>query len=231
VGAANLRTVPLGVDLDQFGPLRADRVLRRAFARDRDVLLVHASRLSPEKRGDVAIDALAELVRRRIPARLVVAGDGASRSRLERRAAGLPVVFLGFVSDRERLASLLATADVVLAPGPVETFGLAALEAMASGTPAVVHHASALTELVVPGAGVVAAGTGWTFADGVQELLKVPAAERVAAARARAECFPWKATVAGFLDIHQADPGSTDQATPAHRRTGEGDDPGAGQAA
>nr|MDT0666276.1 glycosyltransferase [Micromonospora sp. DSM 115978] len=154
------------------------------------MLLVHASRLSPEKRGDLAVDALAELVRRRVPARLVVAGDGPSRARLERRAAGLPVVFLGFVNDRERMASLLATADVVLAPGPVETFGLAALEAMASGTPTVVHHASALAELVVPGAGVAAAGSGWTFADAVQELLEVPVADRTAAARGRAECFP-----------------------------------------
>ncbi|MGF7238198.1 MAG: glycosyltransferase [Frankia sp.] len=150
IGTPNLRLVPLGVDLETFHPGRADRSLRRAFARDGETLLVHASRLSPEKRSDIAVEALAELVRRGRPARLVVAGDGASRGRLTRRAgpAGLPVMFLGFVTDRLRLASLLASADVVLSPGPVETFGLAALEALASGTPVVVHHSSALADLV-----------------------------------------------------------------------------------
>src|SRR6185369_12036193 len=131
LGATNLRQVPLGVDLDRFGAETYDRSLRRAFARDSDVLLVAISRMDPEKRVDIAIDALAELVRRKVPARLVLAGDGKGRRELERRAAGLPVVFLGFVADRQRLSSLLASADVALAPGPVETFGLAALEAMA----------------------------------------------------------------------------------------------------
>jgi alpha-1,6-mannosyltransferase len=202
IGVTNLRQVPLGVDLARFHPGKADPSLRRAFARESELLLVHASRLSPEKRGSIAIDTLAELLRRGVPARLVIAGDGPSRSRYERLAADLPVVFLGFVADRDRLASLLATADVVLAPGPVETFGLAALEALASGTAIVVNHASALAELVVPGAGVAAAGCGWTFADAVQELTERPASDRADAARARAEQFPWSTTVTGFLDVH-----------------------------
>ncbi len=226
IGAPNLRLIPLGVDLETFHPDRADRALRRAFARDGETLLVHASRLSPEKRSDIAVEALAELVRRGRPARLVVAGDGATRGRLTRRVgpAGLPVMFLGFVTDRLRLAALLASADVVLSPGPAETFGLAALEALASGTPVVVHHASALADLVTEPpdpaphnpttregtaatararAGIAAAGTGWTFADGVETLLESPVAARRAAARARAVGFPWSATVDGFLDAHR----------------------------
>ena len=201
-GAPNLVTIPLGVDLDTFGPERYDRALRGAYARDSDVLLVHASRLSPEKRNEIAIDALAQLRRRGVPARLVIAGDGGARPRLVRLARGLPVAFAGFIHDRARFAALLSTADVVLAPGPVETFGLAALEALASGTPAVVHHASALAELVAPPAGIAAAGCGWAFADAVTELLAVEEATRTASARARAECFPWEATVAGFLAAH-----------------------------
>ncbi|WP_007517521.1 glycosyltransferase [Pseudofrankia saprophytica] len=202
IGADNLRQVPLGVDLDRFGARTADRSLRRAFARDSDVLLVSIGRMDPEKRVDIAIDALAELVRRKIPARLVLAGDGNGRKELERRAAGLPVVFLGFVADRDRLSSLLASADVALAPGPVETFGLAALEAMASATPVVVHHGSALAELVDPRCGRVAAGCGYGFADAVEEVLALDPADRRLAARARAEMFPWSATVDGFLSVH-----------------------------
>ncbi|WP_462188565.1 MULTISPECIES: glycosyltransferase [unclassified Frankia] len=207
IGAGNLRHVPLGVELDRFSSAHHDLTLRRAFARDQEALLVVASRLAPEKRVDLAVDAAAELVRRRVPARLVIAGDGAHRGRLERHAAGLPVTFLGFVADRERLAGLLATADLALAPGPVETFGLTALEALASGTPAVVHHASALAELIVPGVGVIAAGSGFTFADAVVDLLSASPAQvhaRRVAARARAEQFPWSTTVAGFLACHDS---------------------------
>jgi len=202
LGATNLRQVPLGVDLDRFGAETYDRSLRRAFARDSDVLLVAISRMDPEKRVDIAIDALAELVRRKVPARLVLAGDGKGRRELERRAAGLPVVFLGFVADRQRLSSLLASADVALAPGPVETFGLAALEAMASATPVVVHHGSAMAELIDARCGRNAAGCGYGFADAVEEILALDPADRRSAARARAELFPWSATVDGFLDVH-----------------------------
>jgi alpha-1,6-mannosyltransferase len=100
----------------------------------------------------------------------------------------------------------------VLAPGPVETFGLSALEALASGTPVVVHHASALAELVVPGVGLIAAGSGFTFADAVAELLDAAPAQvaaRRAATRARAEGFTWAATVAGFLACHAGIPADT----------------------
>jgi alpha-1,6-mannosyltransferase len=203
VGAPNLRVVPLGVDLERFDPSRRDPVLRRALARDGETLLVHASRLSPEKRSDVAVAALEELVRRGRRARLVVAGDGPTRGRLTKRADGLPVMFLGFVADRDRLAALLATADIVLAPGPVETFGLAALEALASGTPIVVHHASALAGMVAPGAGVAAAGSGFTFADAVESLLDTEPGRRRAAARSRARAFPWSTTIDGFLAAHR----------------------------
>ncbi|WP_262496069.1 glycosyltransferase family 4 protein [Nonomuraea sp. SYSU D8015] len=97
--------------------------------------------------------ALAELRRRGVPAVLAVAGDGPLRPKLMRLAGDLPVRFLGHIGDRDTLADLLATADVAIAPGPVETFGLAALEALASGTPVVVSRHSALPEVVGPAGG------------------------------------------------------------------------------
>jgi alpha-1,6-mannosyltransferase len=134
---------------------------------------------------------------------LVMAGDGPLRARLERaaRRRSLPVRFTGFVTDPKQLATLLASADVVLAPGPVETFGLAALEALACGTPVVVSAASALPE-VVGRAGV--AVDGEDFAGGVRALLGRDPGTRRAAARSRAEEFGWPASVAAFLAVHEA---------------------------
>jgi alpha-1,6-mannosyltransferase len=132
----------------------------------------------------------------------VVAGGGPLRQRLVRRAAGLPVHFTPFLSSRRDVARLLASADVALAPGPIETFGLAALEALACGTPVVVDAGSALPE-VVAGAGAAVRGD---FAAGVRELLARPAEVRRSAARARAELFDWQSSVDGFLAAHQLVP-------------------------
>lgn len=194
----NLRTVPLGVDLTQF------RARLHATSRC-DLLLVMASRLSREKRPDLAVETVRELCRRGLQVRLVVAGDGPMRGQLEQLAQGLPVEWRGHVSDRRELASLMAEADVVLAPGPVETFGLAALEALACGTPVVVNRHSALPE-VVGDAGRSAASSGFVFADAVQELLTLDEPVRRHAARRRAEQFTWDTTVRGFLDVHQLAP-------------------------
>jgi alpha-1,6-mannosyltransferase len=199
IGARNVVGVPLGVDLDTFAPGRRDAGVRAALVRDADTLLVHCGRLSPEKHVERAIDALAQLHRSGKSVRLVIAGDGPRRSALQRRAAGLPVTFLGFVSRRADVATLLATADVSLAPGPHETFGLAALEALASGTPVVVSRSSALPEIVLPGCGAAVADHPRAFADAVCRLFDTPQRSRRAAARARAEQFPWTAAVTGML--------------------------------
>ncbi|WP_455430024.1 glycosyltransferase [Micromonospora globbae] len=208
IGVANLDLVPLGVDLDTFRPERADPDLRDRYADPGEVLLVHCARLSPEKRPDLAVDALATLRRAGVPAVLVMAGDGPVRDALRRRAAGLPVHFTGFLPDRLAVAALLATADVVLAPGPVETFGLAGLEALASGTPVVVNAASALPEVVGP-AGMAAYGSPAGIAAAVTRLLARPEAARRRVARARAEEFGWPAAVTGFLRVHDAKPAGT----------------------
>ena len=198
----NLALIPLAVDTAAF---RA-RTGRRAGATraPREVVLVLASRLSREKRPEVAVAALRALLDRGVAARLVVAGEGPLRPRLEAAARGLPVEWLGFVADRGRLADLLAGADVVLAPGPIETFGLAALEALACGTPVVADARSALPGVLGPHAGRSAPGDGAAFADAVQDLLAAPEASRRAAARARAEEFSWQHTVRGFLAVHES---------------------------
>ncbi|MGI8530989.1 MAG: glycosyltransferase [Geodermatophilaceae bacterium] len=217
LGTPNLHCVPLGVDLRGFDPGRATASVRAALASPDEALLLLVSRLSREKRPGLAIEAVRELARRGRRSQLVVAGDGPLRRRLQVQAADLPVRFLGFVAEADRLAGLLSCADVFLAPGPVETFGLAALEALASGTPVVANAASALPE-VLGSAGVAAAGTAAAFADAVETLLDTARHD----ARARAELFPWSTTITGFLAAHgitattdkpTADRSTTDRST------------------
>ncbi|MFF0108481.1 glycosyltransferase [Streptomyces hirsutus] len=205
IGARNVVRAPLGVDLTERRPALRDPSVRARYARATETLLVTCTRLSVEKRPGTALDALEALRRRGRRAVLVVAGDGPLRKRLEQRARerGLPVVFLGHVLDRTFLGALQASADVCLAPGPAETFGLAALEAMACGTPVVASSSSALPE-VIGSSGATAADRGESFADAVELLLGRPETERREGARARAERFGWAAAVAAFLDAHEA---------------------------
>lgn len=203
LGVPNLVEIPLGVDLDMFHPSRADETVRSRYAREGELLMVFCSRLSAAKRPELAVDALAALRNAKVPAVLVVAGDGTRRAALAYRSARLPVRFAGHIAERADVAALLASADVVVAPGPVETFGLTAIEALACGTPVVVNDASALPE-VIGEAGVAVAGTAEAFADGVRALMERPEGERRALARERAEHFGWPQAVEGFLRAHGA---------------------------
>jgi glycosyltransferase involved in cell wall biosynthesis len=152
---------------------------------------------------------------------VLVAGDGPLRRRLERSARGsrLPVTFAGFITEPASLAGLLASADLVIAPGPVETFGLAALEALACGTPVVVSAGSALPE-VIGAAGIAVPGED--FAAGAATVLGWPAGQRRARARARAEEFGWPAAISAFLAVHEAleEEASTTERGMAARRAG-----------
>ncbi|WP_117212862.1 glycosyltransferase [Allorhizocola rhizosphaerae] len=188
---SNVSLVPLGVDLAFFkpGPVKRD-----------GLTLVCCTRLSVEKRPHRALLTLRSLLSQGINARLVMAGDGPLRTHLEREAHDLPVTFTGWIADRTELAHLLASADIALAPGPIETFGLAALEALASGTPVVASASSALPG-VIGDAGASVAGED--LSGGVLQLLATPEDVRRKAARARAEQYGWDAAVKGFLRVHE----------------------------
>lgn len=197
LGVRDVRQVPLGVDLTTFRPVRT-------AAGDGIVRLVYAGRLSPEKNPGPVIGAVRLLVEVGLPVHLDVYGDGVAREALGRSATGLPVTFHGHLTGRGELAERLARADVAFAPSAAETFGLSVLEALACGTPVVTANTGGAGELVAPSAGVTVPPTAQGLALGVCEVLSWPVATRRRAARARAERFPWSATVAAMLDVHRA---------------------------
>jgi alpha-1,6-mannosyltransferase len=189
-----LRRIPLGVDLDTFHPRRASAA---GVAR-----LVYAGRLSHEKNPRAVVGAVRALLESEVRVRLDVYGDGPEHTTLRRLARGLPVEFHGHVSDRGALARALSAADVAFAPSVAETFGLSILEAMACGTPVVTSVTGGAPELLAPQAGVAVEATPDGLADGVREVLSWPVRARRRAARARAEEFPWSATINAMLDLH-----------------------------
>jgi alpha-1,6-mannosyltransferase len=200
IHATNAVTVPLGVDLEQFHPRLRSGLIRSQWAAREQTLLVHCGRLSVEKHAHRSIDTVAALRDSGVDARLVVVGEGPLRARLERQAANLPVAFTGFIGCRNTVASILASADVALAPGPHETFGLAALEALACGTPAVVSNTSALAELLTTDSGAATDNDPADVARAVTRIISRPETFRRHHARRRAEQFPWPRSAAGMLD-------------------------------
>jgi alpha-1,6-mannosyltransferase len=139
VGVENVELVPFGVDVQTFHPGARSEAVRRSLLGEGNAgatLLVGVGRFAFEKRWDVVLDAFAR-VRARRHAVLVLFGDGPERVRLERRAPP-GVRFVGFETDRARLAASLASADVLVHGCPRETFGLVVAEAVACGLPVVV---------------------------------------------------------------------------------------------
>jgi alpha-1,6-mannosyltransferase len=150
----------------------------------------------------MSIKALKILLRSNVDARLVVIGSGPLKEKMMHAAKGLPVEFYGFVSDRTQLAQLVAAADVSIAPGPLETFCLSALESLATGTQVVCSVTSAVPEIIGE-AGAVARNYSESFAVAIQKTLaKGSKSERAQVARKQAEKFSWWNTTQQMLRIH-----------------------------
>lgn len=193
---AQPRLVPLGVDLETFTP-SAGRP-----AGTGPVQLAYVGRMSHEKYPQLAVDAAVELHRRGVDFVLTMYGAGPDLEKLRARAGSAPVVFHGLVADRTEVARRLATSDISLSVCPTETFGLAVLEALACGTPVVTSDRGGAHELVDETCGASGSPDAMGIADAVESLIARRGRTLRRAARARAEQFPWSATVEAMLAIH-----------------------------
>jgi len=208
IGTTNFIQVPLGVDLENFSPDKFNPELRERMLKGGDVLLVHCGRLSPEKKPERSIQALRELLNRGINARLIFIGGGPLHKKLYDSSRDIPVTFWGYVANKNLLAEMIASADISIAPGPIETFCLAALESLASGTPVVASNTSAVGEFLVTATGrdvgLVAENNGPAFADAIEELLAQLESDTTLPNRCRlqAELFPWAKTVDRLNELY-----------------------------
>jgi N-acetyl-alpha-D-glucosaminyl L-malate synthase BshA len=138
------------VDSEEFKPSQDCRI-RPRLAPAGEKILIHVSNFRKVKNIPVVLEVFAE-VKKTIPTRLVLVGDGPEREAIERGAAELgvarDVVFMG---DQEYVAEILPSADVFLLPSEHESFGLAALEAMSCEVPVVGSRVGGLHEVVVDG--------------------------------------------------------------------------------
>jgi alpha-1,6-mannosyltransferase len=203
---AKLVSVPLGVDLEKFDP-RIREVENKAFAYFPDNYIFACTRLSKEKDPLFLLEIAQELKTRGIPTPLVIAGSGPLESKMKQiiKRDDLNVLLLGFVSDRNALSYLMSGATTFLAVGPIETFGLAALETLASGTPVICRSEAAISEIICEESGRALTRSASNWADAIVEFSGLDREVTRTNARARAEKFTWKETADQLLRFYRWD--------------------------
>ncbi|MCK6601143.1 MAG: N-acetyl-alpha-D-glucosaminyl L-malate synthase BshA [Bacteroidetes bacterium] len=138
------------IDFTRFSR-KLNPLLRNRFAPNGERILIHISNFRPLKRVPEVVQIFSK-VREKIPCRLLLVGDGPDRTEAEQLCRNLnlcsEVFFLG---KYEAVEEILSVADVFLMPSESETFGLAALEAMACGVPVVSSDIGGLPELNIDG--------------------------------------------------------------------------------
>ena len=205
----------MGVDIERFSPAFRSLQIRRSLeqrchATPDSVLMLFAGRLVPEKNLPLLLTTLLELRSggAHRDYRLLVAGQGILldqfRRACEQQAPGA-VTFLGHLKERDELAQVYANCDLFLHPNPREPFGIALLEAMASGLPVAAPDAGGILSfacsqnswLAPPRASAMAdaARAATVDCDTRQQKLK--------AARETAEHHAWPAVTARFFTIYR----------------------------
>jgi L-malate glycosyltransferase len=161
------------VDTQRFAP-GGKNCIKKNFAPAGEAVLMHTSNFRGVKRLTDTVEILAR-VREKMPAKLILVGEGPDRTASHELAHRLGVhdhvVYLG---TQDYIENLLGCADLFLLPSSEESFGLAALEAMSCGTPVIASEVGGLPEVVSHGQDglLFAVGDTQAMAGGALQLLQ-----------------------------------------------------------
>jgi N-acetyl-alpha-D-glucosaminyl L-malate synthase BshA len=146
----DIEVIPNFIDLEKFKKQKKDH-FKKAICPNGEALVVHISNFRKVKRiGDVM--SLFYNIQQEIPAKLLMIGDGPERAKAEKQARELGIHDdVRFLGKLEAVEEVLSVADLFLMPSEKESFGLAALEAMACEVPVISSNTGGLPELNVQG--------------------------------------------------------------------------------
>jgi N-acetyl-alpha-D-glucosaminyl L-malate synthase BshA len=146
----DIEVIPNFIDLERFKKQRKEH-FKLAICPNGEMLLVHTSNFRKVKRVEDVIHVFYN-VRKQIPAKLLLVGDGPERDRMERLCRTLGTCEdIRFLGKLEAVEEVLSVADLFLMPSEKESFGLAALEAMACEVPVLSSNAGGIPELNLNG--------------------------------------------------------------------------------
>lgn len=145
-----IRVIPNFIDLKRFSMKPKDH-FKKAIAPSGEKILIHTSNFRKVKRTDDVVKIFAK-VRQVIPSKLLMVGDGPERSACEQLCRDLGVCdHVRFLGKQEAVEEILSVSDLFMMPSESESFGLAALEAMACKVPVISSNTGGLPELNLDG--------------------------------------------------------------------------------
>ncbi len=145
-----IEVIPNFIDLSRFKRQQKEH-FKKAICPNGEKLIVHTSNFRRVKRIDDAVMVFYE-IQKNIPAKLLLVGDGPERARIERLVRDLDIYDqVRFLGKLDAVEEVLSVADLFLMPSEQESFGLAALEAMACQVPVISSNVGGLPELNIQG--------------------------------------------------------------------------------
>jgi N-acetyl-alpha-D-glucosaminyl L-malate synthase BshA len=146
----DIKVIPNFIDLHRFN-LQAKDHFKKAIAPEGEKILIHTSNFRKVKRTEDVVRIFAKILEK-IPSKLLMVGDGGERSDCEQLCRDLGVGDdVRFLGKQDAIEEILSVSDLFLMPSQSESFGLAALEAMACKVPVVSSNAGGLPELNIDG--------------------------------------------------------------------------------
>ena len=145
-----IHVIPNFVDIKRFHQTDKDH-FKQMLAPDGERILVHVSNFRPVKRVEDVI-RIFDNVKKEIPAKLLMIGDGPERQKVEDLAKELGIFHdIRFLGKQEQISEILSISDLFILPSATESFGLSALEAMACSVPVISTNAGGLPEINLQG--------------------------------------------------------------------------------